>query len=288
MANFKKAIVSVLIALTLFSTACNDSNPTETPDSAAESTTTTETTTTESITTTETTTAETSVETELSNSFVEYDKNSLISIVRNGSLFQYPDIPLKKAFSSFIGELEWDALSDETGNYVNASGYITIYDEESYVDIIYRIDPENGAFVFDSAYLDNVKTTDFFYKLLEYKIMDQYIYGGDTIENYLISFIKNGTLNDYEDIPLGLAIENWFGSPTWEAILADDDNYYVNVRGTVTQYGEEAEAVLQYLVDVDNETFSFSALEVDEVPQTVDVYSTAINDMMENIASYLN
>lgn len=62
-------------------------------------------------------------------------------------------------------------------------------------------------------------------------------------------------------------------------IKADDGNMYVNVKGTILYQEKEIEALIQYKVNGD--TFEFNALEFNEIPQNMFMYSGLINKMYE-------
>lgn len=100
--------------------------------------------------------------------------------------------------------------------------------------------------------------------------------GGDSKE---VKNIKEGRLNGHSEITLGEAIDGFMGSPKWESIEAEDGNIYVNVKGNILYQDKEIEALIQYKVNEDS--FKFSALEFNGIPQNMFMYSGLISKMYE-------
>lgn len=100
------------------------------------------------------------------------------------------------------------------------------------------------------------------------------------MESKEVKLVKNGILYGYENKTLGEAVEGFFEDPTWEKITGTDGNIYVNVSGKILYGDLEVEVILQYLVESDG-SFTFNAIEVDEVPHDVYVYRELLEKMYE-------
>lgn len=86
-----------------------------------------------------------------------------------------------------------------------------------------------------------------------------------------ISVVQEGSLSSYPGVPFGEALEEYMGDVEWEAIESEDA-VYVNVSGTVLYLEQEADALIQFTVDVENGSFEYNAFEIDGVAQPDYVY----------------
>ncbi len=91
--------------------------------------------------------------------------------------------------------------------------------------------------------------------------------GGSTGDPEIISMVKNGHLSEYPQKTIGEAFNNFFGSPRWGAIVAEDGNDYVNVTGKIMFQEKKVNAAVQFKVDKDAGTFEINAFEINEVSQ---------------------
>lgn len=91
--------------------------------------------------------------------------------------------------------------------------------------------------------------------------------GGSTGDPEIISMVKNGHLSEYPRKTIGEAFNNFFGSPRWGAIVAEDGNDYVNVTGKIMFQEKKVNAAVQFKVDKDAGTFEINAFEINEVSQ---------------------
>jgi len=97
--------------------------------------------------------------------------------------------------------------------------------------------------------------------------------------NSEISMVKNGTLSGYPNKTVGEAVEEFFGDPNWQAILGNDRNKYVNVTGSISYMQEEVRALMQFKLNVKNNSFEINALEFNGIPQNR-LILTALLDKM--------
>lgn len=79
--------------------------------------------------------------------------------------------------------------------------------------------------------------------------------------------VKGGTLNGYPQMNVGKAFDNFLDDPKWESGLSDDNVRFVNVKGGILYYDEEAELVVQFFVDETTESFQYNACEINGIPQ---------------------
>lgn len=86
-----------------------------------------------------------------------------------------------------------------------------------------------------------------------------------------IDLIKNGTLDFYPTKQLGQSLAGVLADIRWESLEADDGYTYVNVNGGVLFDDQPANALVQYRINEDD-TFEFSAIEIDGVPYGFEIY----------------
>jgi len=82
-----------------------------------------------------------------------------------------------------------------------------------------------------------------------------------------VQIVKEGTLNGYPQMTVGEAFDSFLADPEWESGLSDADERFVNVKGEITYYDENAEIVVQFIVDENNKSFQYNACEINGVPQ---------------------
>lgn len=92
--------------------------------------------------------------------------------------------------------------------------------------------------------------------------------------------IKNATLYNYPQMTLGKAVEGFVGNPKWESIIADDGGSYVNLTGKILLHDKKVNLAIQYKLNPDG-TFEFNAMELNEIPQNLIMYSTLLEKMYE-------
>jgi hypothetical protein len=95
-----------------------------------------------------------------------------------------------------------------------------------------------------------------------------------------VQTVKTGYLQSYADSTVGDLVDGYFANSQWQTIKADDGSYYVNITGDITYNGNQATVLLQYKMK-DETAFEFQALEIDGVPQNIQVYSNMIASMYD-------
>jgi hypothetical protein len=67
---------------------------------------------------------------------------------------------------------------------------------------------------------------------------------------------------------VGEAVDGFFGDPTWEVLIGEDGNTYVNVEGTIQYMSKDLQTLIQFRLDHSNDTFKINALEFNGIPQS--------------------
>ncbi|RUL56402.1 MULTISPECIES: hypothetical protein [Lysinibacillus] len=83
-----------------------------------------------------------------------------------------------------------------------------------------------------------------------------------------VSLVRDGTFNDYPTPTIGEAFQDFFGNPKWHSFTADTDETVVEFTGTCMYQDVEVEALFQFTIDEDTETFDINYLAFNEVPQS--------------------
>lgn len=89
---------------------------------------------------------------------------------------------------------------------------------------------------------------------------------GGTGDKY-VQLVRDGTLAAYPQMTVGEAFNGFLSNPKWESIRSDDESRFVNVTGGIIYDDEEAEIVVQFIVDEENESFQYYACEINNIPQ---------------------
>lgn len=107
-----------------------------------------------------------------------------------------------------------------------------------------------------------------FFLMLSSSFAENTVSGFDTFgENAEITMVKTGYLTSYPNISIEEAVNGFFGNPSWEAIIADDGNKYVNVTGDMTYMEKEVVGSLQFKIYEANNSFEINAFEINNLPQ---------------------
>lgn len=82
-----------------------------------------------------------------------------------------------------------------------------------------------------------------------------------------VKMVKGGVLNACPDATIGQMVDNYMGSPSWKSAESEDGTKLVNISGDVIVHGKEVRAEIQFIIDSEETSFKFNALEFNEVPQ---------------------
>lgn len=90
-------------------------------------------------------------------------------------------------------------------------------------------------------------------------------FGGS--DDKYIQMVKNGTLESYPQMTVGEAFDGYLNNPKWETGLTEDKQRFVNVKGGILYYDENAEIAVQFFVNEKDNSFQYYACEVNGLPQ---------------------
>ena len=86
-------------------------------------------------------------------------------------------------------------------------------------------------------------------------------------ENENIDMVKNGSLNKYPNVTIGEVVDTVFDKVKWEAIIGEDGNKYVNMRGYLL---DGSKALFQFRIIYDS-SWRLHALELDDEPSDINI-----------------
>lgn len=82
-----------------------------------------------------------------------------------------------------------------------------------------------------------------------------------------IDMVKNGSFNKYPNVTIGEVVDTVFDKVKWEAIIGEDGNEYVNMRGYLL---DGSKALFQFRI-IDNSSWRLNALEIDDEPSDINI-----------------
>ncbi len=95
--------------------------------------------------------------------------------------------------------------------------------------------------------------------------------GGCLGDSKEIQIVKNGHFNNYPSKPIGEAVDQFFGNPTWESGTGIDGETkgktLVNVGGRMTYMEKEVQGKIQFVVNKETGVFEIQAFEMNGIPQ---------------------
>ena len=98
-------------------------------------------------------------------------------------------------------------------------------------------------------------------------------------EDPSISMVKSGVLDSCPDKNMNEMVNGFLGSPKWTSGISEDGQKFVNIEGRLTYAEKEVDGIIQFFVNDDR--FEFSALEFNEVPQSVLIANALLVKMCE-------
>lgn len=87
----------------------------------------------------------------------------------------------------------------------------------------------------------------------------------DSSEN--IDIVKNGSFSKYPNVTIGEVVDTVFDKVKWEAIIGEDGNEYVNMRGYLL---DGSKALFQFRI-IDDSSWRLHALELDDEPSDINI-----------------
>lgn len=97
-----------------------------------------------------------------------------------------------------------------------------------------------------------------------------------------VSIVRDGTFNNYPTPTIGEAFQNYFGNPKWNSFTSDTGETIVEFRGTCMYADVEVEALFQFIVNEEANTFEVNYLAFNEVPQSELILAALLSSVYED------
>lgn|GEM_PF-252534 len=94
-----------------------------------------------------------------------------------------------------------------------------------------------------------------------------------------VRIVQNGIMNDYPGRTVEEAAAEFFDSTEWQGFVAEDGLNYVNMEGDAMLNGREIRILLQFVVDVERESFRVFAMSIEGEPQNDEMISLFLDAM---------
>lgn len=107
-----------------------------------------------------------------------------------------------------------------------------------------------------------------------------------------IALVQNGHFTNFPTKSIGQAVNGFIGNPVWESGTGvNPENKpirFVNCRGAVTYMGKPVQALIQFVLSPDGQSFSLQAFELNEIPQNQEMIGSLIQEMFKGTESVQN
>ena len=82
-----------------------------------------------------------------------------------------------------------------------------------------------------------------------------------------VEMVKNGSLTMCENTTIEEMVDGFMGSPSWDSGKSSGGQSFVNIEGDITFSDKPVRALLQFMVNEDEGSFNFNAIEFNDIPQ---------------------
>jgi len=97
-----------------------------------------------------------------------------------------------------------------------------------------------------------------------------------------IEFVKQGSPVDYPNITYEKAFDNYFGNCKWSYFVSDDEEDVVEFNGKCSYRGQDADIKIQFVLDVDHDSFEVYAATINGIRQSTLELATIIEMVFED------
>lgn len=98
-------------------------------------------------------------------------------------------------------------------------------------------------------------------------------------ENEYVSAVKNGTFNNYPDVLIGDAFDDFFSNPKWKHFVSDDGINVVEFTGGCKYDDADVDALLQFIV-YEDDSFELSYFSMNDISQNLFMVSGLIEKVI--------
>ncbi|MBN2253623.1 MAG: hypothetical protein JW701_07980 [Kosmotogaceae bacterium] len=210
----------------------------------------------------------------LSQRLLPQDSARFISIVTEGTFNNFPDKLIGESFDSFFEVTRWKHSRVGSENFVEFTGSFT--DENNVTTTVmmrFSVKEEDSTFLMDYWEIDGVPQDN----ANQFAFLER-IFLPDRAD-VAISIVKDGYFYDFPDKIIGETFSVFFIDGYWDYFVSSDNLDVVEFVGSFYNEDGLAEAVFQFVVDVEQRTFEIEYLGIDDVTQD----ETMIDAMLNSI-----
>lgn len=100
-----------------------------------------------------------------------------------------------------------------------------------------------------------------------------------------LNIVQYGSFDAYQEMPLMIAFEEFFGDPSWEYFLSTDDENVVEFIGDCYYGDEPVKVLIQFLVDVKKNTFEVCYVEQNGIPLEFEEWDALLEAIYDNFTN---
>ena len=116
-------------------------------------------------------------------------------------------------------------------------------------------------------------------KLSALLTISSFLFVGCSSTDSRISLVQNGSFEYCPQSTVKEMVDNFVDSPKWSALVADDNNDYVNVEGRIEYDNQPVDMLVQFSVDEKLGTFEMYYFGMNEVSQGIFMQALLIEEM---------
>ena len=106
---------------------------------------------------------------------------------------------------------------------------------------------------------------------------------GSRLGDPTVAVVKDGNLYTCPNHTVEEMVNSFMGSPSWESGTSKNGDEFVNINGDIMYSNKEVRATVQFIINKD-ETFKFSAIEMNGVPQNKLIANALMKKMCESVS----
>ena len=103
-----------------------------------------------------------------------------------------------------------------------------------------------------------------------------------------VVMVKTGHPELYPELEYGEVFGEFFGNPTWEYFKSDENQDVVQFTGTCKVLDKKVNAEIQFILDIENDSFEVGALTFNDIPQVQFMTMALISKAFEDYADKHN
>jgi hypothetical protein len=194
--------------------------------------------------------------------------------VTEGTFNNFPDKLIGESFESFFEVTRWKYSRVGIENFVEFTGTFTDENNETTtVTMRFSVKEEDSTFLMDYWEINGVPQDN----ANQFAFLEK-IFLPDRAD-VAISIVKDGYFYDFPDKFIGESFSVFFIDGYWDYFVSSDNLDVVEFVGSFYNENGLAQAVFQFVVDVEQRTFEVEYLGIDDVTQDETMIDTMLNSI---------